>query len=312
MTLENLEYFLVAAEELNFTEAARRLFITQQTLSSHISRIEKYYGIKLFDRKPPMSLTPEGVELEKRVREIIRMADDTKKVMQDLKDYTMTSVTIGITGNRGRIYLPPVIRKIHELYPNIRINISEGSVDEVEDAMHQGKVDFSVSTFPRYTYNVKSIPFWTERLAAAVPQSIMEKYLAGSRDKLLADPGHADWKVLEACPFIALAPTIRSGMPFYQICQELGIRPNIILEGKSADALVPICMDGMGVLVCPDIFFYPYRQMMKLGNQRVYILTQEEHLSQDICVNYLKNKYLSAASRAFIHILRNESYAVKN
>ena len=43
MTLENLEYFLVAAEELNFTRAAERLYITQQSLSGHIAKIERYY-----------------------------------------------------------------------------------------------------------------------------------------------------------------------------------------------------------------------------------------------------------------------------
>ena len=52
MNLLNLRYFLVAAEELNFTRAARRLYISQQSLSGHILKLENYFGVELFDRSP--------------------------------------------------------------------------------------------------------------------------------------------------------------------------------------------------------------------------------------------------------------------
>ena len=60
MNLLNLEYFLIAAEELNFTRAAKRLHIAQQSLSNHIAKLEDHFGTPLFDRNPPMSLTPAG------------------------------------------------------------------------------------------------------------------------------------------------------------------------------------------------------------------------------------------------------------
>ncbi len=56
-SLTSLKCFAAAAEELNFTRAAKRLFISQQALSSHISKLEEYYGVRLFDRGIPMTLT---------------------------------------------------------------------------------------------------------------------------------------------------------------------------------------------------------------------------------------------------------------
>ena len=53
----NLEYFLVAAEELNFTRAAKRLYISQQSLSNHISNLEKEFDVVLFNRTSPLTLT---------------------------------------------------------------------------------------------------------------------------------------------------------------------------------------------------------------------------------------------------------------
>ena len=63
MNLKSIEYFLITVEEMNFTRAAGRLYISQQALSSHISRLEEEYGIRLFERKPALSLTPEGEEM---------------------------------------------------------------------------------------------------------------------------------------------------------------------------------------------------------------------------------------------------------
>ena len=56
MNFLNLHYFLVTAEEMSITRAAKRLFISQQALSAHISNLEKEYGVPLFDRSPSFSL----------------------------------------------------------------------------------------------------------------------------------------------------------------------------------------------------------------------------------------------------------------
>ena len=58
----NLEYFLVAAEELNFTRAAKRLYISQQSLSNHISNLEKEFDVILFNLSIDTDLCRTGVK----------------------------------------------------------------------------------------------------------------------------------------------------------------------------------------------------------------------------------------------------------
>ena len=60
MNFLHLKYFLLVAEELNITRAAERLYISQQSLSNHIQRLEQYYGTKLFYRKPPCPSPARG------------------------------------------------------------------------------------------------------------------------------------------------------------------------------------------------------------------------------------------------------------
>ena len=60
MHIQGFEYFLVAAEELNITKAAAKLYISQQYLSAHIHRLEEQYGVELFQRRPTLQLTLAG------------------------------------------------------------------------------------------------------------------------------------------------------------------------------------------------------------------------------------------------------------
>ena len=73
----NLEYFLVAAEELNFTRAAKKLFISQQSLSNHISNLEKEFDVVLFNRTSPLTLTYAGHSLKARARDLLNLRDET-------------------------------------------------------------------------------------------------------------------------------------------------------------------------------------------------------------------------------------------
>ena len=76
--IPRIRAFLVAAECLNFTEAARRLYITQPTLSKNISLIENDLGFKLFIRNNrTVTLTPEGAFLYKRMRPAIDELDSS-------------------------------------------------------------------------------------------------------------------------------------------------------------------------------------------------------------------------------------------
>ena len=79
----NLEYFLVAAEELNFTRAAKRLYISQQSLSNHISNLEKEFDVVLFNRTSPLTLTYAGQALKTREMKHIRKFQISRTFPQD-------------------------------------------------------------------------------------------------------------------------------------------------------------------------------------------------------------------------------------
>lgn len=304
MTFDNIQCFLAAAEEMNFTKAAQKLYISQQTLSGHIAKIEKEYGCKLFNRTPPLSLTPEGSAFLRNVQSLLLIEKDLRKELLDLQDFKNGNLSIGITRSRGSTYLTPVLSKYHDLFPNIRLEIVEGSVSEVEDALHKAKVDVTIGFPPQNSQNVESLAITREHVSAIIPPRIMDTYLIQYKYKLLPDRRKVDWMLFRDCPFVSVDPKFEAGKPFLTICESLGISPQIILECKSVDTALQFCLAGMGILVCSDVFVNGNRN--NTNSMPFFIYPWDDTLSKNICVNYLKNKYCSMATRKFIDMMIDE------
>ena len=96
MNFLNLKYFIVTAEEMNFTKAAKRLFISQQSLSNHIAKLEDYFGVQLFDRNTPLTLTDAGESLLKSARKILNVKQEAELELQDIRDFRSAVLTIGV------------------------------------------------------------------------------------------------------------------------------------------------------------------------------------------------------------------------
>lgn len=151
----NPEYFLTVAREGNISHAAQKLYISQPSLSQHISKLEEALGTKLFDRsKTPLSLTPAG-EL---YRSYLESSDFLyQKFQSDLSDlHTKSSLTvnIGFGSWRGSILLPDVLPEFLELHPETQVFLHEYPVNELAALVREGDVDFAVmNTVPGAAYD---------------------------------------------------------------------------------------------------------------------------------------------------------------
>ena len=106
----NLEYFLAAAEELNITRAAKRLYISQQSLSNHISNLEKEFDVQLFNRTTPLTLTYAGRALKLRAKQLLELKDETYRQLADIKDFTTGQISIGVSPRGDVFSFPPSCR----------------------------------------------------------------------------------------------------------------------------------------------------------------------------------------------------------
>ena len=104
MELRQLRYFVKAAETLNFSEAAKQLFITQSTLSQQIRQLENELDIQLFQRNShEVALTEAGNELLPYAKETLYAAQTCKEHLRDLQQLLTGTLNIGVTYSFSRL-----------------------------------------------------------------------------------------------------------------------------------------------------------------------------------------------------------------
>ena len=109
MDLTSLYYFSELAKDLHMTRTANRLFISQQTLSNHIQRLEDYYGTKLLHRKPALSLTTAG-EFVLGFAEVIKKEEvNLKDILSDVAQQERGVLRFGASSLRLNTCLPAIL-----------------------------------------------------------------------------------------------------------------------------------------------------------------------------------------------------------
>lgn len=145
MELRQLRYFTRTAEQLNFTEAAHTLYISQSTLSQQIKQLEDELGIPLFDRiGKRVRLTEAGEKFLPYARQTLADAESGRFVINDLKGLKKGELRIGVTYGLSAL-LTPVLIQFSAQYPDIKIFVEFGTSEDLLDKLKSIKVDFLLS-----------------------------------------------------------------------------------------------------------------------------------------------------------------------
>ena len=123
MNLLSLYYFVELAKELHVTNTAQKLYISQQNLSQHIQRLEQYYGVTLFHRKPKLALTYAGEQLYASAVRILSEEHELINRLSEISEKNAGSLKVGIPSYRAQICLPYILPKFYEKWPNVTIDL---------------------------------------------------------------------------------------------------------------------------------------------------------------------------------------------
>ena len=304
MNFLNLEYFVVLSEEMNFSKAANRLYISQQSLSTHIRKLERECGLPLFDRGVPLRLTEAGRHFLISARSILEEKADMEKQMADLRDFRQGDVTIGIPSSRGVILLPRLITTFQQNFPQVKTHLVEGNTAAVTEALYSGKTDLTIGFECPDEDRIISDRLYLETTKIIVPYSILEQYF-GSREPFPTDKP-LPLSTFSQCPFVSIQIDTWLGKVLYGACEEAGFKPKIIMETSNTFTMLSLCCSGAGVCICPNSFLSipsPLISSRLLDQTAVYSLLYEEGRHW-ITVSHLKDKYLTRASRAFIQMAK--------
>ncbi len=149
MEIRVLKYFLTVAETGNITKAANSMHLTQPTLSRQLQDLEKELGHKLFIRgNHSVSLTPEGIVLRKRAREILELVEKTENEFQTIEEEISGNIFIGAGETKSIKLIADIMSELKRNYPKIKFHIVSGDSEDLSEKLDKGLLDFCIFIQP--------------------------------------------------------------------------------------------------------------------------------------------------------------------
>lgn len=242
MNIRQLKYFISAAEHLNFTVAARSLYIAQSTLSQQIMDLEKQFGVKLFSRNShDVKLTVAGTALVKEARDLITKSDEVIRIVRQAEFGVAGSIVIGFVAGLERRILPNLVASLRHKYPNITLKFQNLDIQSLDRMLRHNDVDIGVTVVPHLN-----------KISGLIYKTIYTDILSIviSYDHSLAHKANIDFSDLNQESFIFTDLGSRGLEHLLQVCSRRGIFPKITPILGIEAALLSIGA-GAGVSILP-------------------------------------------------------------
>jgi len=243
MELRHLKYFLAVAEELNFTKAAEKLFISQPPLSRQIKELEEELNAQLFERNnKKVLLTEAGKYFRKEAVDLFRSLERITLKTQKIAQNKSGDFRIGYTSSTFSVVISKLIQHLSALYPYVAFKLYEVStVKQIAD-LEQGKLDLGILRAPMTSTQLKS-DLW-----------FRDTYSIVYNKKIVQIQSEKEIKKLENEVFVFFN---KDSAPHYynsllEICSGYGFSPNVVHESNNIVSIIQLIKNGLGISIVPS------------------------------------------------------------
>lgn len=171
LDIHQLNVFLVAAETLNFTQAAQQLHMTQPSVSQHIQGLERHFDLPLFLRNGRnLELTDAGMALLPLAREAVALSVRIDEKMESLKGNIYGHLIVGCSTTPGKYILPQLLARFHRIYPQVRVTCQVLPQAEALRNVDEGEAHFTLFSLDRTSYsNIEAFPYMCDPIVLIAP-----------------------------------------------------------------------------------------------------------------------------------------------
>ena len=286
---ELYKVFYYVASSLSFSEASKKLFISQSAVSQSIKTLEKKLDQPLFIRSTKkVQLTPAGQVLFKHIEPAMNLIARGENQLLDSTTLGLGQLHIGASDTICRYFLVPYLKKFHKTYPNVPIKVTNATSIQCVDLLEQGKVDMIITNFPNGYLN----------------HSYIRKTVADFSDVFIANPNYfhlkqkqISYQELNQYPIMMLDrhSTTSEFLRNVFLQHQLELVPEI--ELSSNDLLLDLVKIGLGIAFVPDY-------CVPANTKDLFILDMKEKLPNRQMIAAVNTGLpISAATEAFLSIL---------
>lgn len=297
MTLRDMAYMTVIAEEKSITKAAARLYVAQPALSQCLHKVERELGAPVFLRgSSGVTLTAEGQCFMDFARKTLQDQKDFEKRMKDLKNAERGEIHMGFTGTQATFVLPYFLPLFKERYPFIDIVLVEATSDEIENKLVKGEIDAGILHPPIIHQNLDYFEISHDEMVIIPRRNSRFQPFIYFRDG--EDTPYLDMEFLRNEPLVLTRSWQRSRMVCEQIFQKAGLSPVIKQVSRNISTLDALAQVDYATTILPSKQVSP-----ALKGRGCYRIDPQYSVPYAFCVATLKDTYVSIATRKLLEVL---------
>ncbi|MXM68591.1 LysR family transcriptional regulator [Streptomyces sp. HUCO-GS316] len=291
MELRQLEYLVAVAEEASFTKAAARVFVTQPCVSAQIRRLERELGRDLLDRGGrTVRLTGVGAAVLPHARAVLAAVDGVRDAVENVSGVVQGQVALGSVASSLSLRLPELVADFSERYPAVEISLSEGSTEQLVDAVRAGRIDVAVigvSSDP--PTGLETLVIADELLIGAV-----------SHDHPLAQRTGITVDEVESHTLMCLPVGSAMRAASDAAWAAAGVKPRVAFEAGDPRVLAQLAARGVGMAILPERFVLSQPDLLHP------VEISSMHLRGGLALAWRSSGRISPAARALVAQARTQ------
>lgn len=241
MNFQQLKIIREAARrDYNLTDVANMLYTSQSGVSRHIRELEEELGIEIFIRrgKRLLGMTEPGKALLVIAERILNEASNVRRLAELFTDEAAGVFTIATTHTQARYSLPPVIKIFRERFPEVRLELIQGTPQEIETLLENGGADVGIAT-ERLSNDplVAAFPWfrWYHSLLVPAGHPLITRQSPLTLEQI------AEW------PLITYRQGITGRGRIDDAFMRRGLTPDIVLSAQDSDVIKTYVELGLGI-----------------------------------------------------------------
>lgn len=295
MNLKQIEAFVLVAEKESFSETAKALFLTQPTISAHVSELEKELNLRLFVRdKKKVTLTEDGKNFYEYAKQVtLLMKQIEEKFLAKEKEDDNAEIVIAASSVPAQYLLAEIMFRFRLRYPQRQFVIKESDSEGVAEMVRMRQADIGFTGAKVSGKRCKYIPFYKDELVVITPNE--EKY----RWKQQFD-SVAEW--IQEEPMVLREEGSGTRKEALKILEKMGIdkdKLNIVASMGSTETVKQSVAMGMGVSVLSAL---AVQDVVSSGKVLGFPLGANMGV-RDIYVVYNKDFGMTSTVRNFLKVM---------
>lgn len=316
MTTQQIQCIITLAEEGSFSKAAKKLFVTQPSISQLIKNMELQIGTSLFDRSSsPIRLTPVGQACYDAAKKILSTERELENRISDINKLKTGTLTIGTTPFRGSCLLPKSFASFYHEFPGVKLDVITTSVRELQNLLISGEIDICIeaSDFDPELFYVEELA--TEHYYLAVgrenpfndrhkEQQLKDSDIVSDSSALYENKEISLSDCLEES-FIVLDSKNNDPDITVDLFHNMQQVPQITLRCYNIETMFHWVNSNLGMGIIPDTLI----RFGNFKNHPVYYRLKEPKgcfgmTEKKIVVAYSKKHFLTKAAPTYINLLK--------